>query len=194
MEPKELTNVTFDKIKVGAKAELTVTLTQNQIDVAALVSGDVDAFYTGGKGKEDTRQEPKKTEAAGAEALVSMLLGARLPGPGTKIIHRDLHFNGYVTAGDTLTTKVIVREKQAEGNLVIFKCLCVNQAGKELVSGKVTVIAPTKKLAYDVVKPPHLELRYGDSFGQLIKGFQGYDPDPLRSRASLRPGLPRGGH
>jgi phosphotransacetylase/acyl dehydratase len=178
MDTKELTNVTFDEIRIGATEEITVTLTQNQIDVAAMVSGDVDAFYTKGSGKGDSRQEPKRTEAAGAEALVSMLLGARLPGPGTKIVHRDLHFNGYVAAGDTLTTKVTVQAKQVEKNLVTFDCHCTNHEGKELVCGTVTVMAPTKKLTYDVVKPPHLELHYGDSFGQLLKECQDCEPIP----------------
>jgi phosphotransacetylase/acyl dehydratase len=178
MEPKELTNVTFEEIKVAATAELTVTLTQNQIDVAAMVSGDVDAFYTKGLGAGDTRQQPKKTEAAGAEAIVSMLLGARMPGPGTKIVHRNLRFAGDVTVGDTLTATVTVREKQKEGNLVVFDCRCVNQAGKELVSGTVTVEAPMTHLVYDVIKPPHLELRYGDAFAELIKGCQGCEPVP----------------
>jgi phosphotransacetylase len=176
LEPsKELTNVTFDEIKAGATAELTVTLTQNHVDAAAMVSGDVDAFYVKGHGTADSRQEPKKTEAAGAEAIISMLLGARMPGPGTKIVHRDLRFAGDFAVGDRLTAKVTVREKR-EGNLVVFDCRCVNQAGRELVSGTVTVEAPTTRLVYDVIKPPHLELRYGDAFAQLIKGCQGCDP------------------
>jgi len=174
-EPKELTNVTFDEIQVGISAALTVTLQQQQIDVAAIVSGDVDAFYVKGQQAVDVRMEPRKTEAAGAEALISILLGVRLPGPGTKIVHRDLRFSGNVAAGDTLTAKVTAREKK-EGDLVVFDCRCVNQDGKELVAGTVTVQAPTRREVFDVVKPPRLELRYGDAFAQLIQGCQGYDP------------------
>jgi phosphate acetyltransferase len=173
--PKELTNVTFDEIRVGDTAEVTVTLTQNQIDAAAMVSGDVDAFYMKDHGSADSRQEPRKTEAAGAEAIISILLGSRMPGPGTKIVHRNLRFAGDVAVGDTLTAKVTVREK-LKGNLVVFECNCLNKAGKELVSGMVTVEAPTTHLVYDIIKPPHLELRYGDAFAQLIKGCQGCDP------------------
>jgi acyl dehydratase len=45
MEPvKEYTNVTFDEIQIGTSAEIAVTLTQNQIDLAAMVSGDVTPF------------------------------------------------------------------------------------------------------------------------------------------------------
>jgi phosphate acetyltransferase len=174
-EPRELTNVTFDEIQVGRSAELSVTLQQQQIDVAAIVSGDVDAFYIKGPEAVDVRMEPRKTEAAGAEAVISLLLGVWLPGPGTRIVHRDLHFSGDVTAGDTLAAKVTAREKK-EGDLVVFDCRCVNQDGKELVAGTVTVQAPTQRKVFDVVKPPRLELRYGDAFAQLIKGCQGYDP------------------
>ena len=158
------------------RPKLTVTLKQNQIDVAAIVSGDVDAFYMKDAGSADSRREPRKTEAAGAEAIISILLGARMPGPGTKIVHRDLRFSGDFAVGDTLTAKVTVREKRAEGHLVVFDCRCVNQAGLELVAGAVTVAAPTTRQVYDVIKPPHLELRYGDAFAQLIKGCQGCDP------------------
>ncbi len=140
MEPmKEFKNVTFDEIQIGATTELTITLTQNQIDLAAMVSGDVDAFYLMQPGNADIRQEAKKTEAAGAEALISIVLGTRLPGPGTKILHRDLRFAGDFAVGDTLTAKVTVREKRKEGNLVVFDTRCVNKAGKELVAGTVTV-------------------------------------------------------
>ncbi len=176
-EPQELTNFTFDEIQVGSSAALTVTLQQQQIDVAAIVSGDVDAFYVKGPETMDVRMEPRKTEAAGAEAVISILLGARLPGPGTKIVHRNLHFSGDVAAGDTLTATVTAREKK-EGHLVVFNCRCVNQDGKELVAGTVTVQAPIRREVFDVVKPPRLELRYGDALAQLIQGCQGCEPIP----------------
>ena len=61
MEPlKEFTNVIFDEIRIGATAELTVTMKQNQIDLAAMVSGDVDAFYLMQPGDADKRQEAKR--------------------------------------------------------------------------------------------------------------------------------------
>ncbi len=143
-----------------------------------MVSGDVDAFYLMQPGDADKRQEAKKTEAAGAEAIISILLGTRLPGPGSKILHRDLRFAGDFSVGDKLTAKVTVKEKRKEGNLVVFDTRCVNQAGSELVAGTVTVQAPTSRLVYDNIKPPQLELRWGDAFAQVIKGCQGCEPIP----------------
>lgn len=176
VSPQELTNVTFEEIQIGATEKLTITLQQNQIDVAAMVSGDVDAFYMKGAGTGDTRQEPRKTEAAGAEAIISILLGTKLPGPGSKILHRNLQFKGELTVGDTLTAMVTAREKHTDGNIVDFECRCVNQRGEELVSGTVVVEAPTSHLTYDVVKPPHFELRYGDSFMQLMQSCRDCEP------------------
>lgn len=173
---KQFTNVTFDEIQIGDSAELTVTMQQNQIDVAAIVSGDIDTFYLKGDG--DTRTDLKKTEAAGAEALISIVLGTRLPGPGMRILHRDLNFAGDFAVGDTLTAKVKARKKQKKENLVVFESTCVNQSGAELVSGTVTVQAPASRLVYENIMPAHFELRWGDAFAQLLKGCEGCEAIP----------------
>ena len=179
MEPRELTNVTFDEIKVGDTAELTVTLTQNQVDVAAIVSGDVDAFYMKGTGSAGIRaRSPKRPRPPAPRPLFPSSWAHALPGPGTKIVHRNLKFAGDVTGRRHAHGKGNGAGETEEGNLVVFDCRCVNQAGKELVSGTVTVEAPTTHLVYDVIKPPHLELRYGDAFAQLIKSCQGCEPIP----------------
>jgi len=173
---KEFTNVTFDEIRIGDSAEITVTMNQNQVDVAAIVSGDVDNFYL--QQGADSRPDVRTTEASGAEALISIVLGTRLPGPGMRILHRDLRFSGDFGVGDTLTARVKVREKKKKGNLVVFDCSCVNKSGVELVSGKVTVKAPTSRLVYDNIAPAHFELRWGDAFAQLLKGCKGCEPVP----------------
>ena len=54
-----MTNVTFDEIQTGASASLTRTLSQTDIEVLALVSGDVDPFHVKANGSADgtTRRE-----------------------------------------------------------------------------------------------------------------------------------------
>src|SRR6516164_10088637 len=59
-----LTNTTFDEIQAGAEASLTRTLSQTDIEVLALVSGDVDPFHVAGDGT--VRPDGRTTEAAGA--------------------------------------------------------------------------------------------------------------------------------
>lgn len=179
MESQELTNRTFDEIRVGDTAERTITLSQSQVDVAAIVTGDVDALYTKAMGAGDTRRETKKTEASGSEALISLLIGSQLPGPGSKIVQRSLSFDGDFSVGDTLSAKITVREKKKKGKLVVFDALCHDsKSRRKLLWGTVTVEAPSQRYVYDVIKPPHLELRYGDSFAQLINKSKDCSPVP----------------
>jgi phosphate acetyltransferase len=172
-----VTNVTFDEIRAGATASLTRTLSQTDIEVLALVSGDVDPFHIAEDGAE-VRHDARTTEAAGAEALIAAALGTRLPGPGMKILRESLQYQGTIAVGDTLTATVTAREKRAEGAEVAFACRCVNQTGEELVSGTVTVAAPTRRIAYAEVVPPELSLRRGDAFARLFKVCEGQPAVP----------------
>jgi phosphate acetyltransferase len=173
-----MTNVTFDEIQAGASASLTRTLSQTDIEVLALVSGDVDPFHTTDDGAAAGRPDAHTTEAAGAEALIAGVLGTRLPGPGMKILRENLRYRGTIAVGDTLTATVTATEKRAEGGEVAFACRCVNQAGEELVSGTVAVAAPTRRIAYTDLVPPELTLRRGDSFAQVFKACEGLPPVP----------------
>src|SRR5271166_2160167 len=121
-----MTNVTFEEIQPGASASLTRTLSQTDVEVLALVSGDVDPFHIAGDGA--VRPDTSTTEAAGAEALIAAVLGARLPGPGMKILRESLQFRGRISVGDELTATVTAREKRSEGAEVAFACRCVNRA------------------------------------------------------------------
>jgi phosphate acetyltransferase len=171
-----MTNVTFDEIQVGASASLNRTLSQTDIEVVALVSGDVDPFHVVGNGAADRRPDSRSTEAAGAEALIAAVLGTRLPGPGMKILREDLHFHGRIAVGDQLTATVKATGKRAAGAEVDFTCRCVNQVGEELVVGDVTVAAPTRRVAYAEVAPPQVELRWGDAFARLYQACEGLPP------------------
>ncbi len=50
-----MNNLTFDEIEVGASENLTHTLTQTQIEVLALVSGDANPFYIQEEGASEAR-------------------------------------------------------------------------------------------------------------------------------------------
>jgi phosphotransacetylase/acyl dehydratase len=171
-----VTNVIFDEIEPGATASLTRVLSQTDVEVVALVSGDVDPFYIKGNGNAGIRQGTKTTEAAGAEALIAAVLGTRLPGPGMRIVRENLQFHGKIAVGDKLIATVIAKEKRIQSAEVVFTCRCVNQDREELVSGTVTVAAPTEHLTYAEVVPPELSLRRGDAFASLFKACKGLPP------------------
>jgi len=145
---KNVKNVTFDEIRLGAAAEFSHTISQADIELLALVSGDVDPFDLAGDEAASVRPDSRTTQAVGAQAVISAALGTRLPGPGMRILRQDLAFKGTVAAGDILTATVTVQEKRREAFEVVLDCRCVNQRGETLAEGAVTVAAPTRSIAY----------------------------------------------
>jgi phosphotransacetylase/acyl dehydratase len=173
---ENLKNVTFDEIRVGATAEFRRTLSQADIEVLALVSGDVDPFHLTGEGATSVRPDARTTEAVAAQAIIAAVLGTRLPGPGMTILRQDLRYHGMITAGDELTATVKVIEKSRKAPEVVVDCRCTNQRGEIVAEGTATVAAPTQSVAYAEVAPPRVELRRGDGFAPLFRACETISP------------------
>jgi phosphate acetyltransferase len=169
-------NVTFDEMRVGATAEFRRTLSQADIELLAMVSGDVDPFHLTGEGAASVRPDVRSTEAVGAQAIIAAALGTRLPGPGMTILRQDLRFQGVITAGDELTASVRVAQKSREAPEVVLDCLCTNQRGETVAEGTATVAAPSRSVAYAEVAPPQVEFRRGDGFAPLFRACEAISP------------------
>jgi phosphate acetyltransferase/phosphate butyryltransferase len=66
-------------------------------------------------------------------ALISTLLGTKLPGPGTIYLGQTLKFTKPVALGDAVTVKVTVANKDPEKHRVTFDCCCTNQKGDVVI-------------------------------------------------------------
>ncbi|MGL6110953.1 MAG: bifunctional enoyl-CoA hydratase/phosphate acetyltransferase [Rubrivivax sp.] len=168
------TNRTFDQIQVGETITRSHRLTRPDVEALAFVSGDVDPFHTDAQ---STRQDSMTAEAVAAEALVSALLQRRLPGPGTVILAQDLRFNGSMTVGDMIAGTLTVKEKRLDGHQIVFGCHVTN-GGIDLMTGTVTVAAPTRHIAFTDMATPEIVLRHTDVFSRLLKRCEGMPPVP----------------
>jgi len=165
-------NRTFDEIEVGTTITVSRRVTQTDVEALALVSGDVDPFHLAADAPPRREMIAK---AVGAEAFVSGLLSRRLPGPGTTILEQNLRFHGCVAVGDELAGTVTAREKRADGHVIVFDCrIC--RGSDDLVSGSVTVAAPTARIRYDDVATPELILRHNDAFAKILRRCEGLPP------------------
>ena len=106
---------------------------------------------------------------------MSALLQRRLPGPGTVIVAQDLRFGGSMRVGDEISGTLTVREKRADSREVVFDCRVVN-GPVELMSGTVTVVAPTQRIAFSDLATPKLLLRRTDAFARLLERCRGMPP------------------
>lgn len=166
------TNRTFDEIQLGESITRSHQLTRPDVEALAFVSGDVDPFHTDAQ---STRQDTMSAEGVAAEALVSALLQRRLPGPGTVIVAQDLRFGGSMRVGDQIAGTLTVKEKRADSHQIVFDCHVVN-GDVDLITGSVTVVAPTQRISFTDMATPEIVLRHTDVFSRLLKRCEGIPP------------------
>lgn len=154
-----LTNRTFDELKVGDSASLVRTLTHRDIELFAAVSGDVNPAHVDPEfAKTDIFHGVVVHGMLGA-ALISTVLGTKLPGPGTIYLDQTLQFRHPVRVGDTVKVTLTVAEKMPKGHRVNLDCRAVNQKGEDVITGIATVLAPTEKISRPRVALPEVEIR-----------------------------------
>jgi len=161
-----LENRTFEEIKVGDSASLTRTLTEKDIQVFAIMSGDINPAHVDSEYAQSDLFHKIIGHGMWSGALISTVLGTQLPGPGTIYVGQTIRFKKPVAIGDTLTVKVTAIEKIPDKNRVIFSCECHNQRQEMVMEGKAEVVAPTKKIRRAKAVLPEISLRRPYSFFQ----------------------------
>src|SRR5450755_644317 len=170
-------NRTFDEIQVGESATLARTLTGEDIELFAVMSGDVNPAHVDEEyARSDTFHKIIAHGMWGA-SLISTLLGTKLPGPGTIYLEQTLHFRRPVTIGDTITVSVTVAAKDPERHRISFNCSCVNQHGEAVIDGIAKVLAPTDKVHRPRVTLPEVHMyEHGRLFRELLARTKGLEP------------------
>ncbi len=154
-----LENRTFDEIQIGDSASLTRTLTEKDIQVFAIMSGDINPAHVDIEYAQSDMFHKIIGHGMWGVALISTVLGTQLPGPGTIYVGQTIRFKKPVTIGDTITVIVTAKEKIPEKKRVIFGCECKNQRDEIVVEGQAEVIAPDKKIRRLKTVLPEISLR-----------------------------------
>ena len=152
-------NHTFDELKIGDSASLKRTLTQKDIELFSIMSGDVNPAHVDAAYAKDDMFHKIIAQGMWGASLISTVLGTQLPGPGTIYLDQTLKFTAPVVPGDTVTITVTVKDKKPEKNIVELDCMCFNQAGKSVINGMATVIAPAQKVKRKRVELPRVILK-----------------------------------
>jgi len=175
--PDFIENRTFDEIRVGDTASLKRTLTEKDIQLFALVSGDTNPAHLDAEYAANTLFHEVIAHGLWGGSLISAVLGTLYPGPGTVYIDQRLHFTRPVTLGDTITVTVAVKEKFEHTKHVVLDCHCVNQNGKTVIRGDAEVLAPTEKVRRPRSHLPEVRLFDASSrYRRLIDATKGKRP------------------
>jgi phosphotransacetylase/acyl dehydratase len=157
---EHIENRTFDEIKIGDTATLERTLTEQDIKLFAVMSGDINPAHVDPEYAMSSRFREVIGHGMWSGALISTVLGTEFPGPGTIYLGQNLRFRRPVKEGDTITVKVTAKEKDAAKGRIALDTECLNQDGEVVVSGTADVIAPTEKVRRVRIELP--EVRFDD--------------------------------
>jgi phosphotransacetylase/acyl dehydratase len=171
-------NRTFDELALGDTAQIVRTFSQDDIELFANVSGDVNPAHLDPGYADATMFHGVIAHGMLGGSLFSTVLGTLLPGPGTIYLGQDLRFRRPVKPGDTLVAKVTVRELHADKKRVLLDCVCTNQDGKEVISGTAEVIAPTEKVRRERMAMPEVSLIHHAAYDHLLARAAGLPPLP----------------
>ena len=174
---KIIVNVTYDEMTVGQTARHTRTLGQNDIAAFAAMSGDVNPAHIDAEYASKTLFHGVIAHGMWGAALISKLLGTKLPGPGTIYLEQTLSFLKPIRIGDTLRITATVLSKNDLKKHVELNCEIHNQTDALVLSGIATVIAPTEKIKRLRAHIPELHLFDPQArFNTLLGSVRGMAP------------------
>ncbi len=170
-------NRTFDELKIGDTASISRTLTEKDIELFAIMSGDVNPAHVDEEFAQSDMFHKIIAHGMWGGALISTVLGTQLPGPGAIYLGQSLRFRRPVGLGDTIVVSVKVSEMEAEKHRVTLDCQAVNQRGEVVISGTAEVIAPMEKISRERVSLPEVRLlEKGRHYRQLVEMSRGLYP------------------
>jgi acyl dehydratase len=178
IEPRVfIENRTFDEIGVGETATLARTLSREDIELFAVMSGDVNPAHVDEEYAHSDTFHKIIAHGMWGASLISTLLGTKLPGPGTIYLEQTLRFRRPVSIGETITVSVTAAAKDPERHRISFDCACVNQRGEAVIEGIAKVIAPTEKVRRPRVALPEVHLHeHGVLFRELLAKTKTLEP------------------
>ena len=178
MSEELLVNRAFDEIAIGEQASLSRRFERQDLDLSALVTGDVSpAIMDPALASPGTLQGVAAHGLFGS-GLIAAVLGTKLPGPGTVYLDQTLEFLKPVELGDTVTATVTVKEKHADKAEILLDCRCTNQRGDLVVRGTAHVRALREKVSVGRLEVPDVRLNRHDRFRSLLARASGAPPLP----------------
>ncbi|HLG78177.1 MAG TPA: MaoC family dehydratase [Ktedonobacteraceae bacterium] len=124
---------------VGTEATLSRTISEDDILLFAVVSGDKNPIHLDADYAKRSFFGQRIAHGFLIGSLISAVLGNELPGPGTIYLGQTLRFLAPIHIGDTVTVTVKVVAVRDDKRIVTLNTTCTNQHGATVLSGEATV-------------------------------------------------------
>lgn len=128
-------------LTVGDKASLTRTVSDDDIQSFARVTGDDQPLHLDDAFAAKTRFKRRIAHGMLAAGFISAVLGTKLA-PDRVVVYlgQQMRFRRPVYIGDTITTEVEVTSIDPEKGIVTLRIDCKNQDGETVITGEANVL------------------------------------------------------
>jgi len=174
----KLMNRTFDELTPGDVAEMDRLITLDDLYVFAAASGNYNPMHLPAEDGDGDGTAERVAPGMFVGALISAVLGMRLPGPGTLYRRQVLDFHDRAHAGEDLRCTVKVLEKRADGVVRLATEVRRIRDDALIVSGEAEVIAPKTRFDSDNVETPGLVVQRHRHFDALLERAHALPPVP----------------
>ncbi|MGB8274302.1 MAG: MaoC family dehydratase [Alphaproteobacteria bacterium] len=138
-----VTGYCLEDLSVGMSASFVKTVTEADILLFSAVSGDLNPVHINEEYAKGTMFKGRIAHGILTVALISAVLGTKLPGPGSIYVSQTAKFLAPVRAGDTVEARATITEIIKEKKRVVLKTECL-VGGKQVLDGEAMVMVPTR--------------------------------------------------
>lgn len=129
----------YSDLFVGQKDSIQKTFTDADVRKFAEVSLDTNPIHLSEEAAAKSIFGKRIVHGIATLGLISAVLANKLPGAGTIYLGQEARFSRPVFLGDAITAECEVIELRDDKHIVKLKTTCINQEGKEVLSGVATV-------------------------------------------------------
>ncbi len=139
-----LTSYCFEDLEVGLRGEYRRVITQADVELFAQVSGDNNPLHLDEAFAGSTMFEGRIVHGMYTAAMISAVIGTRMPGPGCIYMSQSLRFLAPVRAGDEVMASVTVAELLPAKRRAKMNTEC--RVGEKVVlAGDALILVPSRE-------------------------------------------------
>lgn len=124
---------------IGAKATWTRTVTADDVETYARLTGDRNRLHFDEAFAAGTRAGRLIVHGGLTAGLFNALVAMELPGPGSVFLHQEWDYPAPAFVGDTVTAEAEVIEARADKPITRLRCVARRTDGTEVLRGECVV-------------------------------------------------------
>jgi 3-hydroxybutyryl-CoA dehydratase len=128
------------KIKVGDRASVTKTITEDDIQTFGDLTGDHNPLHFDEEHARRTRFRRPISHGMLTGSLFSPIIAHQLPGEGAIYLSQSLKFVASVFAGDTITAELTVTRVREDKQIITLEGVARNQRSEVVITGESVVL------------------------------------------------------